>query len=208
MECHNLKHQFRALALGADGTNSDRPQLSGAAEDRRLVDQCLAGDEAAWDELYRRHHPALLRVIKILLVSKTGRADLVEEIASRVWYSLVSENGRRLGRYDANLGCRLITFLTAMARNEILQHIRAERRRRAREQFASQPESVSPLLNNWQGKNLVEEFVSTLTPREREYFRCNLLNLSSGDANTTSKSNSWQLKHRVQRKLKFFIRNG
>ena len=206
MACHNLKTQFHDLAVDAVGTTSQTPQICGAAEDRQLVERCLAGDEAAWEELYRRHHPTLLRVIRALLFSKTGRTDLVEEIAARVWFSLVSENGRRLDLYDAAHGCRLITFLAAMARNEILQHIRAERRRRIREQFASQPESVSPLLNDWQGKNLVEEFVKTLTPREREYFRSKLLNLSSEAPNFTT-SNSWQLKHRVQRKLKFFIRD-
>jgi DNA-directed RNA polymerase specialized sigma24 family protein len=206
MSRHNLKNQFRDPAVDAVGATTQSPHICGAAEDRRLVEQCLAGDEAAWDELYRRHHPILLRIIKALLFSKTGRADLVEEIAARVWFSLVSENGRRLGLYDAGQGCRLITFLAAMARNEILQHIRAERRRRIREQFASQPESVSPLLNDWQGKNLVEEFVKTLTPREREFFRSNLLNISSDAPNFTT-SNSWQLKHRVHRKLKFFIRD-
>ena len=133
---------------------------------------------------------------------------LVEEIAARVWYGLVRDQGRRLDRFDGSRGYRLSTFLAAFAKRELLQHFRSEQRRRSRERSASPPSTAQHWPNLRQGELFVDEFLDTLTPREREFFDGYLV--KDPDVNNVSQfssTNAWQLKHRVQRKLKDFLRD-
>ena len=104
-----------------------------AADDRLLVDQCLTGDETAWEKLYYRCHPALIKAIRYLLGNDNRDPNLVEEIAARVWYILLRNDGELLGRFDPDRDCRLQAYLIGFARNEILQYLRSERRRRSHE---------------------------------------------------------------------------
>ena len=56
----------------------------------------MAGDEQAWEQLYRQHHRRLLRTIKSLCGPETADVHLVEEIAARVWYALLRDDGQLL----------------------------------------------------------------------------------------------------------------
>ena len=176
-----------------------------AQEDRQLVDRCLSGESAAWDRMYRKHHPILLSVIRSLLSARSTDDNLAEEIAARVWYALVRDHGRRLDRYDGRRGYRLSTFLAAFAKREMLQHFRSEQRRRLREQAAPSSSVVSSIPARAPGM-VLEEFLSRLTPRERQFFEANLVSQPDGAAaGNFSVTNAWQLKHRVQRKFKDFL---
>ena len=186
--------------------NSDQ-DASPVVQDRELVDRCLSGESRAWDSLYQKYHPVLCGVLKSLLNARSGDDHLVEEIAARVWYGLVRDKGRRLGRFDDTRGYRLSTFLAAFAKRELLQHFRSEQRRRSRERSASLSPISSDPSNPRPGDILVEEFLHTLTPREREFFQANLLGSTSDDDTPHfSTTNIWQLRHRVQRKLRAFLR--
>ena len=66
--------------------------------DRLLVDQCLAGDEDAWERLYRQCDRSLQLSIKRLLGSAGNDADLVNDRDGTVWEMLIDCNAKRLQR--------------------------------------------------------------------------------------------------------------
>jgi DNA-directed RNA polymerase specialized sigma24 family protein len=174
-----------------------------------MVNACLADEPSAWEQLFKICHPPLLTLIKALLGSQAADRNLIEEIAGRVWYSVVVDPRRRLDPFDPQRGCSLVTYLAALARNEIRQHFRAERQRRLREKSASRAESALPSLNLWQTEALLDEFDKTLTPREKEFLEAYLLDSSgNGTCEKFSPTNAWQLRHRVQRKLYCFLEQG
>ncbi len=83
-------------------------QMEDAAEaflqaDRQLVDRCLAGEVAAWEEFYAQCHKPLGTAIRIML-GRPHDPNLVAEIAARVWYALVAKDGELLARYSPAYG--------------------------------------------------------------------------------------------------------
>ncbi len=179
-----------------------------AQADRLLIDRCRAGEVAAWEMLYRQCHGPLLLAIKIFLGRYSAGEDLAEEIAARVWFNLVDENGALLDRFDARRGCRLTTFLAALAKRDVLRYLRGERRRHAREN-ASRPSLGSqravPPAPEADFSVSLDEFLDTLSLREREFCETYLLANSHDDLGEFSAANRWQLRHRVRRKLIDFL---
>lgn len=190
-----------------DSIEGDR-LLSGVEEDRALIGRCLAGDVGAWEELYCGTHPALLTVISVLLGGGTTDPNLVDEIASRVWYASIENDGRLLARFDPNRGCRLITFLRTVAKTEVSRHFRRERRERIalRGKPPHQPADDGQLTDFVD----VDEFVATLTARERSFWDNHLAgNLSDEVAVIVDSGpispNARQLRHRIREKLHKFL---
>ncbi len=184
------------------------PADSGAnpGEDRELVEHCLSGAPQAWTLLYERCHDYLLRAIRQMLGKSAADFNLVDEIAARVWYAVVRNNGELLSRFDASRGCRLTTFLAILARSEARQYFRGERRRKAREETASQwgpthqRDDFSMMFDTEDG------FVSTLTPAELEYYKTVLMAAEDTQAESQyTRENAWQLRHRVRTKLRRFL---
>ncbi|MHB1035994.1 MAG: RNA polymerase sigma factor [Pirellulales bacterium] len=181
---------------------------NGAVLDRKLVDQCLTGDEAAWEQVFRQCQPPLLTSIRGLLGRDSGRMDLVEEIAARVWCSLLDGGTDLMDRYDVGRGCRLTTFLASLAQNEILRYLRSEHRRRFREFSANRITDRGEGVPHLQTETTLGEFLSTLSPREREFCERFLLAApEESDASGYSTSNIWQLRHRVRSKLREYFQD-
>ncbi len=181
------------------------PKGKALRQDRELVQRCLNGDVTAWEEIFKRSQPQLLVSIKSLLKPSGANTSLAEEIASRVWCSLVNANGNLLDRFDAHRGCRLNTFFAALARHELLQYWRSERRRRKREQNALDRRvkfrnaDIDHVHMAW------NDFVDTLTQRERQYLEEVLLAPpTASQHDRLSPSNHWQLRSRVLAKLKHY----
>jgi hypothetical protein len=182
--------------------------VAGARADGRLAERCLAGEVAAWEELYGQCHEPLLLSIKIMLGKQSSDANLVDEIAARVWYALVANDGELLARYDCERGARLITFLRALAKDQSAQHFRTEVRRRNRELLAMR-ERQQQQKNLGQPVGSLSEFLCTLTPHERVFCSDYLLAEPSGVVKEPYSSASiWQLSHRVYRKLLRFLDVG
>ena len=78
---------------------------AGLSADAALASRCLAGDVAAWEELYAQCHEPLLVSIRVMLGPQSADASLVDEIAARVWYALVAKDGELLARYKPSRGC-------------------------------------------------------------------------------------------------------
>lgn len=190
----------------ASGRNSQNSQT-----DRNLIDRCLSGDRVAWERLYDQFHAPLLLAIRIFLGRSGSRHDLVDDIAAKVWFTVIDRQAQMLDRFDSDRGCRLSTFLASIAKNEVLQYFRAERRRNARETQACRGREGADTDSRWNslsGVNAaVTEFLATLTPREREYCEGYLLALRDIPADGYSNENRWQLNHRVRSKLAAFLKS-
>ncbi|MBI2826666.1 MAG: hypothetical protein HYX69_18490 [Planctomycetia bacterium] len=188
-----------------------RRRLARALLDRSLVERCLDGDHSAWNELYDEFHEPLVLSIQLLLGRSAKRQDLVDDIAAKVWFTVVDEEGKLLGRFDASRGCRLSTFLAGIARNEISGYFRAERRRAIREARACRHREKSVGDSHWHNllglSSALTEFLGTLSPREREYCEGHLLAQSRQAGADYSAANRWQLHHRVRSKLWAFLDN-
>jgi RNA polymerase sigma-70 factor (ECF subfamily) len=89
--------------------------------DSTIVERCLSGDDAAWEELVRIHS----RRVYGLCYRFTGRdsdaQDLTQEVFLRVY--------RALGSFRSNEGS-FTTWLTRLTRNLLIDHYRRTRNER------------------------------------------------------------------------------
>jgi hypothetical protein len=182
----------------------------GARADAMLVERCVAGEVAAWEQLYAQCHNPLLVSIEIMLGRVSSDSNLVDEIGARVWYALVANDGELLTRYNPNRGARLGTFLRALAKDEIARHFRAEVRRRKRELSALRERPQHQGRDPDYPVNSLGEFLGTLTPHERAFCSDHLLAETSAATNEKpcAAANVWQLSHRIYRKLVKFLDAG
>lgn len=86
--------------------------------DRQLVERCLSGDAAAWEEVVNTHS----RRVYNLCFRFTGRATDAEDLAQDVFIRLF----RNLASYRAEAGS-LATWLTTLTRNLLIDHYRRAR---------------------------------------------------------------------------------
>lgn len=174
-------------------------------DEKALVDRCRAGDEAAWAELHDKCHAYLIKQIRFTLGERGRDANLVEEIAARVWFGLVSDDGNLLERFQPKKGNGLEKYLAAIARFEVLRHQRSEFRRRRREQETQTMRHGGRDDNQLREMTVdVNDFLPQLTPREREFFHHVLMG-NNGHHLQLSAPNAWQLKSRIRKKLLDFL---
>jgi DNA-directed RNA polymerase specialized sigma24 family protein len=198
---------------------------SQASADRQLIDRAVAGETAAWEELYQQCHRPLMTAIRSMLRNKAVDVNLVDELAARVWYAVVRDQGELLKRFDPARGCRLTTYLTTLAKDEASRLFRSERRRRRREAASCDNPALTDATASKAGHTSVTiaEFEATLTPSEKKFYdeivaKPNSANLQpspassngngangNGTAVSRSQANHWQLSHRVRRKLERFL---
>ena len=174
-------------------------------QDQRLVLDCISGDPAAWAQLYDKFHCRLVSSIRSFLGRAGQDRHLVEEISARVWYALVKNNFELLGRFDQARGCRLSTFLSVIGKSEARVLLRSERRRKTREGVASRRESVNGGVE-WNSLLTDEDFLATLSPRERSFYFDILMATSPNTSDESyTQDNQWQLRHRVRKKLEQYF---
>jgi len=168
-----------------------------------LVAACIEREETAWEMMFQYYHPQLVSIIRSMMSGKSGKQQ-AEEIAAEVWSSLCSESAGRLRRYDARAG-RLLFYLANMARREISRGRRSERNRHFRECKVARVEATTDDT----GRRLnIQDFLATLTPRERDFFLSDLLRQSTHTVPGVSSANAWQLHSRVLRKFRrYFFQN-
>lgn len=127
---------LRALPCGHMARTRDRERHDEVVvlEDTALLHHAVAGDTAAFDELYRRHAEAALRVGYAVLTNKDDAADAVSEAFIKV-LRVVQE-----GRFPAGVAFR--PYLLVAARNAALD-IGRGRTRQQRTIEKDQPAAVS-----------------------------------------------------------------
>jgi RNA polymerase sigma-70 factor (ECF subfamily) len=91
--------------------------------DRDVLRRCRAGDQAAWQELVSRH----TRRVFGLAYRFCGRVDEAEDLTQEVFVK-VFQNLQRFQETDAAFS----TWLTAIARNQAIDHYRRRREERLR----------------------------------------------------------------------------
>ena len=141
----------------------------GICTDAALIKRCIAGEVAAWEDLYGQCHTPLLRFIECMLGTLDCDPNLVDELAARVWYALVADDGELLAQFDARRGARLSTFMQGVARDLAGRYFRAERRRRSRERAASRVRRGYATRRSNEAELSLSEFRETLSPGEREF---------------------------------------
>lgn len=95
----------------------DKGRGDGFDEDIRLVDRFLAGEEAAFEALYRRYYDKVFSIACGVLMDADEAADAVQEIFTLVY--------RHLGRFDRR--SRFSTWLFRIAVNRSIQEARRHR---------------------------------------------------------------------------------
>ena len=181
-------------------------ELEGSAEgDRQLAKRCLAGEVAAWEDLYGRYHEPLCRAIGGMLGAGGSDLSRVDEIAARVWYAVVRNDGELLNRFDPARHTRLGGFLRGLARIEIMQYFRTEYRRRNQEAACFAHAGGSPSVSDWQVNAMIEDFATTLTAGEQEFLEEHLLGQAEDGERRWSDATIWQRCHRIREKLKAFF---
>ena len=206
-----LEHaKERAVCLReADAVADREADAAEVSYERALVERCLAGEVTAWEELYRRCHTPLCTAIKWMVVPACRDANLVDEIAARVWYTVVKDDAQLLERFDSQRDLPLTVFFWGLARVEMLQYFRAEQQLRLRE---GKVVRSSRNYTDGQVDFMLAEFTATLTPSERDFLEDYLLSLSEGrervDHDELSDASVWQHRHRIRSKLRAFFREG
>jgi len=178
--------------------------LHNAEADRELVKRCLAGEVAAWEEFYGEHHAPLCAAIRGMLGPGGFDLNRVDEIAARVWYELVRNDGELLDRFDPARDTRLGAFLRGLARMEIMKYFRTERRRRTRETASPSRDHGVSVESDWQVAAMIDDFAKTLSEGEQEFLAEHLLGEPEG-SRKLSEASVWQRCHRIREKLKAFF---
>jgi hypothetical protein len=195
--------------VGSEPATSPAQPLTAIQADQSLVERCSAGEVAAWEELYGQCHDPLCASIRLLLGPRCGDPNLIDEIAARVWYALVDNDGRLLRRFDPSRHVRLNTYFRGLARIHTLLHFRDEHRRRKREDQAGHRRRQNLPVSELPAEVLLSDFADTLTADERRFLEEHLApsNREGADADNRERagSNSWQRRHRILAKFRAFF---
>jgi len=102
-----------------------------------LVRRCVAGDAAAWEEIVQTYN----RRIYNICYRFAGSADDAEDLAQEVFIKMY----RTLASYDPSKGA-LVTWVTTITRNLLVDHFRKTTRTRSRSvsKFKTNPRSPTP----------------------------------------------------------------
>jgi hypothetical protein len=197
--------------VGVEVGQTEEPHVSTDAllADARLAKRCIAGEVAAWDDLYAGCQDRLLASIVALLGGRSEDPNFVDEIAAQVWYALVKNDGELLLRYDPARGARLVTFIQTVAKDIWNRHRRSERRRLDREGTASCGKSKHYPAELDRANGTLTEFLESLAPRDRQFFQEHLLENPDeppGDESSTESPTSiWQRTRRLYKRLLGFL---
>jgi len=116
-----------------------------ADADHALIDRCLTGDNAAWEQVVRLHS----RRVYNLCLRFTGRPQDAEDLSQEVFLRLY----RNLARYRAESG-NFITWLTALTRNLLIDHYRRSRNDRRTDALNDKAEAAWPATTGTGGAGL------------------------------------------------------
>lgn len=93
---------------------------------RRLIANVQAGDEAAARQLYERYGPVILRAVRRRLQTRLRSQFDSIDFAQDVWGSFFTNV---VDKYDLSSPEQLVTLLTTMARNKVLETTRSRMQR-------------------------------------------------------------------------------
>jgi RNA polymerase sigma-70 factor, ECF subfamily len=95
-----------------------------------LVGRCLSGDAAAWEAIVRQYHRRIYNVCYRFAGAAEDAEDLTQEVFIKMY--------RTLNSYDASKGA-LITWVTTIARNLLVDHFRRSKHDRLTDSLETSP---------------------------------------------------------------------
>ncbi|MFL6450483.1 MAG: RNA polymerase sigma factor [Bryobacteraceae bacterium] len=93
-------------------------RLTRQLSDDALVENCTNGDEAAFDELMKRHHPTAIKVAYSIV---RNRQDAEDEVQNAFWKAY-----KHIGQF--NRDSKFSTWLTRIVVNQCLMKLRRSRK--------------------------------------------------------------------------------
>jgi RNA polymerase sigma factor (sigma-70 family) len=162
-----------------------------------LSGRILAGDCGAFEEFYRRYAP---RVYGLLMVLTNANDELSRELAQRVMVR-VARKFRRAAEEELLWG-----WLAAIARNVLIDYLRAEERRHRREERASERSGFEPAGPSEELNATLEQALDELDEEDRTlvrqfYFEERAQAVIASERETTVKAVQSRLA-RIRRRLK------
>lgn len=134
-----------------------------------LVDQCLAGEQGAWEELIKTYSRRVYAICYRFTNSDNESQDLTQEVFLRVF--------RTLGSFRAGEGCFTV-WLTRLTRNLLVDHYRRTKRDRLTEgiedklaileERTAQESRTDGLLAGREAGELLQSALQKLSPELRE----------------------------------------
>ena len=100
-----------------------------ASADGRLVERCLSGDDAAWEDLVKTHTRRVYAICYRFTGSESAAQDLTQDVFLRVF--------RTLKTFRAKEGSFTV-WLTRLTRNLLIDHYRRNRLERATDSLEDQ----------------------------------------------------------------------
>jgi RNA polymerase sigma-70 factor (ECF subfamily) len=150
---------------------SRRPAVmgSGLDVDSTVVERCLSGDDAAWEELVRLHTRRVYGICYRFTGRDSEAQDLTQEVFLRVF--------RALGSFRSTEGS-LVTWLTRLTRNLLIDHYRRTRHERMTDSIEEQLPLIADgvrsssrpdaMLAGREASELLQAALGKLTPELRE----------------------------------------
>ena len=133
-------------------------------EDRELLQRIQAGDEGAYDSVFRTWYPVLVRVAGVLLHDADASEEVAQEVMLELW--------RR--RHLLDTGVSLRAYLLRAVRNRSLNHLRHLRVRRETESdveaLYDEPTGSDQPIVARELAEAVQVAIRELPPRCREVF--------------------------------------
>lgn len=132
------------------------------ADDRRLVELALEGDDTAFEYLFNRYRDAIHRLFVQRLGGANAADDLLQETFIKVYINLHRYRG------DYTFG----QWVYTIARNTFIDFIRRRQDDLSIDERFSAPASSAPTpeesVINLQQRSQIEHYLSLLTPRYRQ----------------------------------------
>lgn len=97
--------------------------------DSTVVERCLSGDDAAWEELVRSHTRRVYGICYRFTGREAEAQDLTQDVFLRVF--------RSMGSFRSSEGS-FVTWLTRLTRNLLIDHYRRTRRERLTDSIEAQ----------------------------------------------------------------------
>ena len=131
--------------------------------DPNLLERLRAGDQAAFDDIFRAHYPALVASAEAMLRDRAAAEEVVQDVLLELW--------RR--RETLAIDTSLRAYLFRATRNRALNRIRHERVQRRGEPIlaiADAPAPADVALAEHEIDDAVRRAIAALPPRCREVF--------------------------------------
>lgn len=111
----------------------ERTEQAGA--DQALMDRVVAGDEPAFQELYRRLSPGLFSMVYQILQDPKEAEDVLQEAFVQMWKKAATYDGKRSA---------LFTWAVMISRNKAIDRLRSRQRRSRLVEEATPELATSP----------------------------------------------------------------